>query len=192
MWGLYSSLSEMWKDTSFAVKLAVTHIVKYLKLPSGEMWKQEGWHGHTSAVVTSCGLLLTAAQWGTHRTSKGHITVWLLQLQGGQGCKPWETACVCVDGAGKGKKTEDRTDGRGAFAREWYVVWVSRPPLALRLYCALCLYFLSPSVFLQPLALWFMPNLCNYSVNRSSRQFQRGWSADMPHHLRAATRQLTC
>lgn len=104
MWGLNSSLSEMWKDTSFAVKLAVTHIVKYLKLPSWEMWKQEGWHGHTSAVVTSCGLLLTAAQWGTHRTSKGHITVRLLQPQGGQECKPWETACVCVDGAGKGKK----------------------------------------------------------------------------------------
>lgn len=35
-----------------------------------------------------------------------------------------------------------------------------------------------------------MSHLCNYSANRSSCEVQVGWSADMPHHLRATAPQL--
>lgn len=103
---------------------------------------------------------------------------------------------------------KERTVGESIQERT-VCFWVSRPPLAPRpsglvvplfspLTLSLYFFCFSPSLTLPlslplpPLALWFMPNLCNYSTNRSSQQVQMGWGTDMPHHLRAATHQFCC
>lgn len=155
----------MWIDTVFAIKLAVTRIVKNLNLPFWGLWRQEEWHGRTSAAVTSRCLLLTAALSETHRTSKGHATVQLPAAGRMWILRESVQACLCCMCGKRKKKNEDRTDGRGAFMRERYVVWVSRPPLALRLYYPLSFFTFSvPLPLSLPHSDLLLCDLCLTSV----------------------------